>query len=189
MVQIAEKQTKKISVVKLFTRNIEEDSTKDQELIDPLQVKINHLLETKQKLEVQEVEIIKIKTSQSVKIELENSKLKKRLEKLKCEMVEGNLIMHGLREDVWELDDNHKERICHAIAPTMDADNRRERLNIARSISIKSTTRLGKYKDGKNHQVSIVFEKKIHTDILFESKSWLPQGIYNILHIKSGKSM
>ena len=92
-------------------------------------------------------------------------------------MLEGNIIMHGLREE-WELDSNCKERIYHTIASTVDAEDRRARLDIARSIPIRSSRRLGKYKTGKSRSISIAFEKKSHVDILFESKSWLPRGVY-----------
>ena len=93
-------------------------------------------------------------------------------------MLEGNIIMHGLREEEWELDSNHKEQIYHAIASTVDAEDRRARLDIARSIPIRSSRRLGKYKTGKSRPISIAFEKRSHADILFESKSWLPGGVY-----------
>ena len=45
-------------------------------------------------------------------------------------------------------------------------------------ILIRTTTRLGKYKRGKNQPISIQFEKKSHANILYSSKSWLPKGVY-----------
>ena len=93
-------------------------------------------------------------------------------------MLEGNIIMHGLREEEWELDSNHKEHIYHAIASTLDAEDRRAGLDIARSIPIRSSRILGKYKTGKSRPISIAFEKKSHADILFKGKSWLPRGVY-----------
>ena len=159
-----------------------------QELLDeeitPLEEKINLLLDTKRKQEEQEEEILTIKNNQSelhrkcLKIEWENNKLKKRIEHLECKMLEGNLIMHSLREDEWELEENRKEQIYQAIAPTLDYNDRHKKLNIARSIPIRNTHWLGKYKAGKNRHISITFEKKSHADQLFESKSWLPKGIY-----------
>ena len=155
-----------------------------QELIDPLEVKLNQLLDTEKLQEDQAVEIKHLKDKQSelyrkcIKIEHENNHLKRRLECLESTMLEGNIIMHGLREDEWELDSNRKERIYHAIASTVDAEDRRARLDIARSIPIRSSRRLGKYKTGKSRPISIAFEKKSHADILFKSKSWLPRGVY-----------
>ena len=86
--------------------------------------------------------------------------------------------MHGLREEEWELEEDRRERIYHAIACTVDADNRRTRIDIARSIPIRSTKCIGRYKTGKNRPISIVFERKSHADVLYESKSWLPRGVY-----------
>ena len=51
-------------------------------------------------------------------MERENNKLNKKLEHLECKMLEGNLIMHRLREDEWELGLNRKEKIYQVIAPT-----------------------------------------------------------------------
>ena len=127
-----------------------------QELITPLEEKINLLLDTKEKQEVQEEEIGKLKVRQSklyrrcLKAETENNKLKERIEKLESTMLESNLIMHGLREDEWELEEDRREHIYHAIASTIDAEDRWARIDIARSIPIRSTKCLGKYKSGKN---------------------------------------
>ena len=60
----------------------------------------------------------------------------------------------------------------------MDSPDRRERLDIARGIPIRTTKRLGRYRLGRNRPISISFEKKSHADVLYESKSWLPKGVY-----------
>ena len=135
-----------------------------QELITPLEEKINQLLDTKEKQEVHEEEISKLKVKQSelyrrcLKAETENNKLKQRIEKLESTMMESNLIMHGLREEEWEVEEDRRERIYHAISSTVDADDRCARIDIARSIPIRSTKCLGRYKSGKNRPISIVFE-------------------------------
>ena len=135
-----------------------------QELITPLEEKINQLLDTKEKQEVHEEEIIKLKVKQSklyrrcLKAETENHKLKQRIEKLESTMMESNLIMHGLREVEWEVEEDRREWIYHAISSTVDAGDRCARIYIARSIPIRSTKRLGKYKSGKKRPISIVFE-------------------------------
>ena len=100
-----------------------------QELINPLEEKINQLIGTKEKQEKQEEEIINLKIQQNelyrkcMKTESENTKLKKRLEILENKLLEANLIMHGIREDEWEDESSRRERIYHAIAPTVDADD------------------------------------------------------------------
>ena len=90
-------------------------------------------------------------------------------------MLANNIIMHGVCEDVWELDDNRIEKVDKAIACTIDEDYSRKRMKIARSIPIRTTKRIGKYRARSNLPISISFEKKIHADTLFGSKSHLPK--------------
>ena len=155
-----------------------------QELITLIEDKLNQLLDTKQIQEQQALEIADLKNNQSelyrrcLKFEIENDKLKRRIQQLESTMLEGNLIMHGLKEDEWELEDNRRERIYHAISSMVDAEDRCARLDIARSIPIHTMKRIGKYKAGKNRPISISFEKKSHANVLLESKSWLPCGVY-----------
>ena len=106
------------------------------ELITPIEEKINLLLEEKEnqkrKQEKQEGEIGYLKAKQSelyrkcLRIETENYKLKTRIEKLEGKLLDSNLIMHGLREDEWELEEDRKERIYRAISHTVNVDDRRE---------------------------------------------------------------
>ena len=155
----------------------------DQKL-DPIEQKLNQLLDTKKLQVEQQTELNKVKTAQSelyrkcLKIENENNKLKARLETLECKMLDGNVILHGLREDAWELEENRKEKVYKAISATVDEENENERMNIARGLTIRKTTRIGKYRVGKSRPVSIMFEKKSHADVLFENRSWLPRGMF-----------
>ena len=136
-----------------------------QELITPIEDKLK-LLDTKQIQEQQALEIADLKNNQSelyrrcLKFKIENDKLKRRIEELESTMLEGNLIMHGLKEDEWEPEDNRRERIYHAISSMVDAEDCHARLDIARSIPIRTTKRIGKYKAGKDRPISISFEKK-----------------------------
>ena len=88
-----------------------------QELIDPIEEKINKLLEIQHKQEKQEVELNELKAKQSelyrrcLKSKSETSKLKKRIETLESKLLESNLIIHGLREEEWESEENRREQI------------------------------------------------------------------------------
>ena len=134
----------------------------------------------------------KSKTTQSelyrkcVKIKRDQKKLKRRVEKLEKKMLESCLIMHRVKEDAWELSENRKERIYGLIANTIDQDDPEERLNTASTIPIRMTTRLGRYREGRNRPISICFEKKNHADVLIENKSWLPRGVFCGLGIHAG---
>ena len=151
-----------------------------RELIDPFEEKINMLLVTKVKQEQQEIEIEKIKSTQSdlyqkcMKIEHDNRKFKRRVEKLEEKMLESNLIMHGVCEDAWKEPESRREKLYKMISHTIDQDDPDDRMSTARSIPIRSSTHLGRYREGRNWPISICFEKKNHADVLMESKGWLP---------------
>ena len=82
--------------------------------------------------------------------------------------------MHGVEEDAWELPENRKERIYGMITNTIDQADPEERLHTARTIPIRTTTRLCRYREGRNRPISICFEKKDHADVVIENKGWLP---------------
>ena len=155
-----------------------------QELIDPIEDKINKLLEIQHKQEKQDIELNALKAKQSelyrrcLKTEIETSKLKRRIETLESKLLQSNLIIHGIREEEWESEENRREKLYQAISWTVDSLDRRERLDIARGIPIRTTKWLGCYRLGQNRPISVSFEKKTHADVLYESKSWLPKGVY-----------
>ena len=174
---------------KAFGRALCEILTKNNEntlneLIKPLKADIKTLLDEKKEEktcqqiveEVQEDHVNLVKRCE--KIETENKELRSRLNRLENKMLGNNIIMHGVREDTWKLDDNRKEKVYKTIAPTVDEKDRRKQHQVARSIPISSTKRLGKYRMGFSRPISICFEKRSHAETLLHSKSYLPEGIF-----------
>ena len=76
------------------------------------------------------------------------------------------------------MEDNVKECIWKAISHTVDSDDNRKCMKIAKSITICSTNRLGRYREGHNRPISVSFEKKSHVETLYRNKKHLPKGIY-----------
>ena len=58
-------------------------------------------------------------------------------------MLQKNLIFHGIKEDNWEDEESLKERIWKCISHTVDEDESRKRMKIARGIGINGVKRLG----------------------------------------------
>ena len=154
------------------------------ELIIPLKEDIKTLLDEKKeeknyKQIVEEVHDDHLSLMKRCrKMESENKELKSRLNKLENKMLGNNIIIHGVREETWELDENCKEKVYKAIAPTVNEKDRRKQHQIARSVPIQSTKRIGRYRTGFSRPISICFEKKSHAETLLHSKSYLPEGIY-----------
>ena len=166
----------------LLKQSTQEDRLED--LIRPLRDSINTLIAAQQTNKDQEVEITEIKKKHDIlqqrvhQVKDENRQLKTRVIKLENRMLESNLIIHGLREDNWELEENRRERIYQAISSTVDEKKYSDRITTARNIAIRSTKRLGKYRGGKGRLVSICFEKKSHADTLYNNRSFLPEGVF-----------
>ena len=153
-----------------------------KELLQPMKDDIQRLVEA-QNINTTATEICEeVKQDQAKlknrveKVETENTELKNRLKCLENTMLQNNLIIHGIKEDEWELDETKKEKIHKVIASTVDAPDYRKCIRIAKSI-VKSA-RLGKFRTGICRPISVCFEKKSHAETLYQSKKHLPKGIY-----------
>ena len=161
------------------------DSNRElKNMMQPLQDSITMLTEDKKTMHTAINTCEDIKASQSQinqrcdKMEQENRELRSRLLRLENKLLDNNLIFHGIKEDNWDSQENTKERIWRAISYTVDDNDSRKRMKIARGIQINCTKRIGKYRQGTNRPVSVTFEKKGHVETLFESKKHLPKGVY-----------
>ena len=155
-----------------------------KELLQPLREDILRLVEV-QNINTMATEIceeakqdraeLKIRVE---KMESENMELKDRLKRLENTMLQNNLIIQGIKEDEWELDETRKEKIHKAIASTVDAPDYSKCIKIAKSIAIVKSTHLGKYRTSLCRPILVCFEKKSHAETLYQSKKHLPKGIY-----------
>ena len=111
-------------------------------------------------------------------MEAENQELKSRLNRMENKMLQRNLIFHGIKEDNWEDEESIKERVWKSISSTVDEDEFKKRLKVARGIGINGVRRLSKYRDGQNRPISVSFEKHTHVKTLFRNKKHLPTSVY-----------
>ena len=89
----------------------------------------------------------------------ENNKLRSRLVKIENTLLDNNVILHGIREDLWELESNRLEKVINAISRTIDDDDLDVQLATARKMRIKSAKRVGMYSAKCNHPISVCFER------------------------------
>ena len=157
---------------------------KIEELMQPMKDSLLTLIEAQRDQALQREELQEIKKKHEVlqqkchQIEQENQDLRTRVTKLEIRMLEGNLIMRGLKEDPWEQEDNLKERIHKAISTTVDDDYYSEHIQVARNIRIRTAKHLGKYRKDKSRPVVVCFEQNQNVHILLENRSYLPKGIF-----------
>ena len=117
-------------------------------------------------------------TGRCDKMEQENKELRSRLNRLENRMMQKNLIFHGIKEDNWEDKESIKERVWKCISYTVDENESRKRLKIAKGIGINGVRKLGRYRDGHNRPLSVCFDKQTHVETLFRNKKHLPKGVY-----------
>ena len=136
----------------------------------------------KQEKHIEEIETIKqenkiLKTT-CTKMLQENKNLKERINKIENTLLDNNVILHGIREDPWELEHNRLETVIRILSRTIDEPTEEEQLEMARKIRIKSTRRVGSYSTKKNRPVSVCFERFCDADYVLTNKRFLPKGVY-----------
>ena len=108
----------------------------------------------------------------------ENNKLRSQLVKIENMLLDNNVILHGIREDPWELEVNRMEKVINAISRTIDDDDPDEQLATARKMRIKSAKRVGIYSAKRNSPISVCFERYCHAEYVLWNKKYLPKGIF-----------
>ena len=155
-----------------------------KDMIDPLQSSINSILETQKDWAEQQRIVTELKAEKDVLarkiqvVEFKNMKLEDRIKVLEDRLMESNIIMHGIKESLWELDSTRKELVVNAIASTITVDDSDKKLEIAHKIPIKSTKGLGKYNSLRSRPICISFASKSDADLLIERKKMLQEGVY-----------
>ena len=108
----------------------------------------------------------------------ENNELKKRIVKIENTLLDNNVIVHGIRENPWELEVNRMEKVINAISRTIDDDDPDEQLATARKMRIKSAKRVGMYSAKCNCPISVCFERYCDAEYILWNKKYLPKGIF-----------
>ena len=108
----------------------------------------------------------------------ENDKLKERLVAIENRLLENNVLLHGIADQPWELNDITREKTLSAISHVVNGKTHEERMKIVRKIDIRNIKRIGEYSKIRNRPISIEFVKKASADFLFNNKKKLPKGVY-----------
>ena len=124
----------------------------------------------------QENNVLRYKCNQ---LEQEQQLLKDRLDRMENAQLENNLIMHGVEESTaWEYPETRYAKIIEHLASTMNAETAIEQRDMARTLSIKKTVRLGRFNLDRCRPISITFTKFEDVEYLLANKCYLPKGIY-----------
>ena len=108
----------------------------------------------------------------------ENNQLKNRLEKIENKLMGNNVILHGIKDQVWELSEITHEKALLAISNIANGKTATEKLDVVRKIGFRDIRRLGEYKANRKCPIILEFEKKISADFLLQNKKQLPKGVF-----------
>ena len=98
---------------------------------------------------------------------------------LENKQLEKNLVVSGIPESDNEWESVRMDKIKALIVPIMNADLEEEKKQEADNIEIVSCRRIGKYTEGKNRPMSVVFHSKSDADKIYKKKKELQGHMLN----------
>ena len=108
----------------------------------------------------------------------ENRKLLNRLNLIENKLLENNIVLHGIPDQVWELNSVTREKAIVAISHIANGKTLQEQIDITRKIGIRNVKHIGEYSSRKMCPISVEFVNKASADFLIEHKKNLPKGLF-----------
>ena len=181
--QRVENKTKKVYSPELMEfKNDMMDCFK--ELLNPINDSIKEILQVQKNLREELVDTKDMKaenerlTQKVITVEMNNEKLMQRVIKLENRLLESSVIIHGLYERPWEMDDVRKETIYSAISDTLLGRTYEERIEVARTMTRRSSRRIGKYNPMSSRPISVEFLFKEDAIYLLNNRKYLGESVY-----------
>ena len=103
--------------------------------------------------------------------------LREQITKIEIAQMGNNILLSGMPEQPLEPYESTKERVIEAISASMGSKDDEAVKAEARKIDITCCSRVGTYRLGKPHLISITFQKKEDKVKLMEAKRNLPAGV------------
>ena len=173
------------SVTEKVTQQITANLTNTFEgMLKPLQTNISTLFTSSKEWEVQKIEVNRLtKLNENLnqriqKLELKNSNLSTQVKNVESRLMEKNIIFQGVRDQQWESDSTCREEIAKQFAHTIQRGTYKESLDIAKTVKIKSVSRIGTYNSLKTRPIKVEFDNKVDIDHLLYNRKRLPEGVF-----------
>ena len=147
-----------------------------EELIEPLKKDIQDLKSEREATsEILNVETVARKFKKS---DEKHKQLEERLSLIEDQLLERNLLFHGINESEFDDKDDVKVQVIKAIAKTMPGKDEEEKKKNAGKTSIEYVERIGRYNPLRSRPVKVKFSDKTDVDTLLKNKRSLPKGVY-----------
>ena len=151
-------------------------------LYDSLSVRldnIDHKIDPNLSARVENVETRQTELeSRLTKIERENQELKQRLVNIEDKLLERSIVISGISEDKYEESEPRRSKLNTELANILCGNTYKEKLQMASSLQIESTERIGKFNPTKGRPITVKFANKNDADLILRNKKMLPKGIF-----------
>ena len=97
---------------------------------------------------------------------------------LEDKLLEGNIILQGIPDVVWEPSETTKEKVLSAIAHTISGNSHEDKMEQARRIPIKDIRRKWKFTALRTRPVVVEFYHKSDAKFLISNRTHVPKGVY-----------
>ena len=151
------------------------DITQMEQLVKEAKQEIRKLLIEKIDNNAQNIQSI---MDENKILKRENNKLKERMNKLEKLQLENNVLISGQPEEAWEPYNRTKGIMFDMILASLSSLQIEEATRIVKNVEIANCKRIGRYKIGRSHPISVTFHKKDDKQRLLENKRNLPMGVY-----------
>ena len=154
-----------------------------QDLVTPIQRDLRDLKSAFNEQSVKKEDLTKIQTEQHMlhqrvdKLGEAHKKMKSKMDMIEEQILETNLIFHGLAEEEWEKEVARQKKIHHAIQSTL-SDEIEDKEDHSKTFEIVKSRRIGKYTENRVRPISVTFARKNQMEEILTNKRKLPDGIY-----------
>ena len=111
-------------------------------------------------------------------LEIEQDKLKHKLNQVEQRSLDHCLVIKGIREMAKENKKDCIQLVYSALASTIEADDENDHKQAARKLEIRRARRIGRFNENYDRPILIEFTFKCDTDYIMENRSYLESGIY-----------
>ena len=149
-------------------------------LLQPLDACINEVLSYQKEMKdtIGKASTLKDEKQRVTKVKEINAKLCKRPNSLENKMLESYIVMTVVKEDTWETDEVRRNKLFEILSNTVLGRTLEERLDTAKIVYIKNSTRVGRFRKMYNHPICLEFLYKVDADYVINNRSYLPEGVY-----------
>ena len=117
-------------------------------------------------------------TAKVLTLEIEQNKLKTKLDRMEQKSLDHCLVIRGIPEGPNEGERECVDKIYAELSNTVESPEENERLIMARRMEIKRACRIGRYSPQYNRPLSVEFKYCLDTDYIMENRGYLNEGVY-----------